>query len=63
MSNGIVKFYNDARGYGFIKEANSDNEYFMHSSGLIDKIKINDSVTFDVEKGKKGMNAENVKVV
>jgi cold shock protein len=63
MSNGTVKFFNTSKGFGFIKEANSDKEYFVHSSGLNDNITENDEVTFDLEQGKKGLNAVNVKLV
>jgi len=62
MSNGTVKFYNDSKGFGFIKEENSTKEYFVHSSGLKDNIHENDEVTFDLEQGKKGLNAVNVKL-
>ena len=62
MNKGTVKFYNDSRGFGFIKEENSPKEYFVHSSGLKDIISDNDEVTFDVEMGKKGLNAVNVKL-
>jgi CspA family cold shock protein len=62
MSNGTVKFYNDSKGFGFIKETDSTKEYFVHSSGLKDNIKENDEVTFDLEQGKKGLNAVNVKL-
>ena len=62
MNKGIVKFYNYSRGFGFIKDADSPKEYFVHSSGLIENIKENDEVTFDWETGKKGLNAVNVKL-
>ncbi len=62
MNKGIVKFYNYSRGFGFIKDAESPKEYFVHSSGLKDNIKENDEVTFDLETGKKGLNAVNVKL-
>jgi CspA family cold shock protein len=62
MSNGTVKFFNASKGFGFIKEANSDKEYFVHSTGLNDNITENDEVTFDLEQGKKGLNAVNVKL-
>jgi CspA family cold shock protein len=61
MNKGIVKFYNDAKRFGFIKEEGTGKEYFVHSSGLIDKVKENDEVTFDLIEGKKGLNAVNVK--
>jgi CspA family cold shock protein len=62
MNNGIVKFFNDLRGFGFIKDTDSEKEYFVHSSGLKDSIKENDEVTFDLQEGKKGLNAVNVKL-
>ncbi len=62
MSKGTVKFFNDSKGFGFIKESSSDKEYFVHSSGLKENIKENDEVTFDLEPGKKGLNAVNVKL-
>ncbi len=61
MNNGTVKFFNDVKGFGFIKEANSDQEYFVHVSGLADEIRENDEVTFDLQEGRKGLNAVNVK--
>jgi CspA family cold shock protein len=63
MSNGTVKFFNDSKGFGFIKDENSTKEYFVHSSGLKDSIKENDKVTFDLQEGNKGLNAVNVKLV
>ena len=62
MNNGSVKFYNEAKGFGFIKDANSTEEYFVHSSGLTDTINEDDEVTFDLQEGKKGLNAVNVKL-
>jgi len=62
MNNGTVKFFNESKGFGFIKDADSSKEYFVHISGLIDKIKENDEVTFDIQEGKKGLNAVNVKL-
>ncbi|HUV00680.1 MAG: cold-shock protein [Bacteroidetes bacterium RBG_13_43_22] len=62
MSKGTVKFFNASKGFGFIKEENSPKEYFVHSSGLKDNITENDEVTFDLEQGKKGLNAVNVKL-
>lgn len=61
MNNGTVKFYNDLKGFGFIKETNSDQEYFVHASGLVDEIRENDEVSFDLQEGRKGLNAVNVK--
>ena len=63
MKTGKVKFFNDSKGYGFIKDNDSDNEYFTHVSGLIDEIKEEDEVSFELQEGKKGLNAVNVKYV
>ena len=62
MSTGTVKFFNETKGFGFIKEDESGKEYFVHVTGLVDKIKENDNVTFEVREGKKGPNAVNVKL-
>jgi cold shock protein len=63
MNTGIVKFFNDSKGFGFIKDKNSDKEYFVHVTGLTDEIRENDEVTFELQEGKKGLNAVNVKLV
>lgn len=63
MNNGTVKFFNDSKGYGFIKDTATDQEYFVHVSGLIDEVKENDQVSFDLKEGRKGLNAVNVKLV
>jgi cold shock protein len=62
MNNGTVKFFNTEKGFGFIKDANSNNEYFVHTTGLKDTVKENDEVTFDLQEGRKGLNAVNVKL-
>ncbi len=62
MNKGTVKFYNDAKGFGFIKDEVSSKEYFVHSTGVKESIRENDSVTFDLEEGKKGLNAVNVRL-
>jgi len=62
MNKGTVKFFNESKGFGFIKDAESSKEYFVHSNGLKDQITENDEVTFDLEEGKKGLNAVNVKL-
>jgi CspA family cold shock protein len=61
MNKGIVKFFNESKGFGFIKDEESSKEYFVHVSGLVDTINENDVVTFDIEEGKKGLMAVNVK--
>jgi CspA family cold shock protein len=60
---GTVKFFNNAKGFGFISQTDTRTDVFVHSSGLIDQIRENDKVSFDVENGKKGLNAVNVKVI
>jgi len=59
---GKVKFFNPSKGYGFVS-ANSGEEYFVHVSKLIDEIHKDDSITFELEQGKKGMQAVNVKKI
>lgn len=61
MNKGIVKFFNDSKGYGFIKDEESSKEYFVHANGLVDEIRQDDEVTFDLEEGRKGINAVNVR--
>jgi CspA family cold shock protein len=63
MIKGIVKFYNESKGYGFIKDIDSSEVYFVHSTGVKESIKENDEVTFDLEEGKKGLSAVDVKLV
>ncbi len=62
MKEGKVKFFNDSKGFGFIKDNDSNNEYFVHVTGLIDEIKEDDDVTFELKEGRKGLNAVNVKL-
>ncbi len=61
MSKGTVKFFNEEKGFGFIKDDESEKEYFVHVSGLVDQIKENDEVVYDLQEGRKGLNAVNVK--
>ena len=63
MKEGIVKFFNNAKGFGFIKPTDSTEDIFVHESGLIDDIRENDKVKFEEERGKKGMNAVNVELI
>ena len=63
QKQGTVKFYNVTKGFGFIVPAEGGQDIFVHSSGLIDEIRENDKVEFEVENGRKGLNAVNVKVI
>lgn len=63
MNKGTVKFFNDTKGFGFISEEATNKDHFVHVTGLIDEIREGDSVEFDLEEGKKGLNAVNVKVI
>ena len=63
MKEGTVKFFNNSKGFGFIKPSDSSDDIFVHESGLIDEIRENDKVKFDLERGKKGMNAVNVELI
>ena len=63
MEEGTVKFFNGTKGFGFITPTNGGKDIFVHVSGLIDEIRENDQVTFEVQDGKKGLNAVNVKVI
>lgn len=62
MHTGTVKFFNKEKGFGFIVDSSTKEEIFVHTSGLIDEIREGDTVTFDTARGKKGMNAVNVKL-
>jgi cold shock protein len=62
MYHGVVKFFNETKGFGFIKDSESEKEYFVHVTGLQDEIRQNDEVTFELKEGKKGLNAVNVKL-
>ena len=63
MEKGTVKFFNDAKGFGFIIDENSKQEYFVHVSGLVNEIREGDNVEFELKEGNKGLNAVNVTVV
>lgn len=62
MYKGTVKFFNETKGFGFIIESGSGQEIFVHVSGLVDQIRQGDTVTFETQRGKKGMNAVNVRL-
>jgi cold shock CspA family protein len=62
IRKGIVTFFNDTKGFGFIKDSSSQEDIFVHINGLLESIKENNKVTFEVVKGPKGPNAVNVKI-
>jgi len=61
FKNGRVDFFDDSKGFGFIKENGTQEKYFVHVNGCLDKIKEGDAVAFELEQGKKGINAVRVK--
>ena len=63
MKQGMVKFFNDTKGFGFITEEGSGEDYFVHSTGLSRRIKEGDKVEFELKEGQRGMQAHNVKPV
>ncbi len=63
MHTGKVKFFNNTKGFGFITEDDTNKEHFVHISGLIDEIREEDEVEFELKEGKKGLNAVNVRVL
>jgi len=62
MKEGTVKFFNRSKGFGFIKPTDSEEDVFVHQTGLIDEIHENDNVSFDLKSGEKGLSAVNVKL-
>lgn len=62
MENGTVKFFNETKGFGFIKSSESNEEFFVHVSGLKEEIRKDDEVVFEIQDGKKGPNAVNVRL-
>jgi cold shock protein len=63
MAEGTVKFFNESKGFGFIQPATGEKDIFVHVSGLQDDIRENDKVSYEVENGRKGLNAVNVRVI
>ena len=62
MPKGIIKFFNESKGYGFVKNEETNEDVFIHASGLVDQVKEGDSVTFEIVDGKKGLNATEVRL-
>ena len=63
VHKGRIEFFNDSKGYGFIKELDTQEKYFVHVNGLLQEVKEGDVVTFELERGLKGLNAIRVKKV
>jgi CspA family cold shock protein len=62
MHTGTIKFFNESKGFGFIIDDESKEQFFVHVTGLVDKVREGDAVTFKLENGRKGMNAVDVKL-
>jgi cold shock CspA family protein len=62
LHKGVVTFFNNDKGYGFIKDLQTQESIFVHINSAIDELKENSRVVFEVEKGPKGLNAVNVKI-
>lgn len=63
MSNGVVKFFNNAKGFGFITPEDGSKDVFVHQNALTENINEGDKVSFEVEESPKGLNAIDVKVL
>ncbi|WP_316809981.1 cold shock domain-containing protein [Pedobacter heparinus] len=63
MPEGTVKFFNESKGFGFIVPSNGEPEIFVHASALSTPVRENDRVSYEVEEGKKGLNAAKVKKI
>ncbi len=63
MKKGTIKFFNESKGFGFVIDNDTNQDYFVHISGLIDEVREGDEVEFELKEGKKGLNAINVKVL
>ncbi|HEY9117086.1 MAG TPA: cold shock domain-containing protein [Roseivirga sp.] len=63
MKTGTVKFFNEDKGFGFIVDDENGKDVFVHVSGTVDAIDKNDKVSFDLEEGRRGVNAVNVKKI
>jgi cold shock CspA family protein len=63
VRKGRIEFFNDSKGYGFIKELETQEKFFVHVNGLLEDVRENDKVSFELERGMKGMNAVKVKKI
>ncbi len=63
MQEGTIKFFNETKGFGFIKPNDGSADIFVHVSGLTGEVREGDKVSYEVQNGKKGLNAVNVRVI
>jgi len=63
VRNGVVSFYNDSKGYGFIKDTESKDSLFFHVNNVLDEVKEGNLVSFEIERGPKGLTAVKVKQI
>ena len=63
MKKGTIKFFNESKGFGFVVDVETKQDYFVHISGLVDEVREGDEVEYELKEGRKGMNAVNVKVI
>ncbi len=63
MNEGTIKFFNEAKGFGFITPSNGGADIFVHATGLNGQVRENDKVSYDVSNGQKGPTATNVNVI
>ncbi|WP_010134717.1 cold-shock protein [Ochrovirga pacifica] len=63
MKKGTVKFFNESKGFGFIVDEETKQDYFVHISGLVDEVREGDAVEYDLKEGRKGLNAVDVRVL
>ncbi len=63
MPEGVIKFFNESKGFGFIKPVDGSEDVFVHVTGLVDQVKEKDDVSYEVQRGKKGLTAVNVQLI
>ncbi len=63
MNEGTIKFFNEAKGFGFITPNDGSDDVFVHVTGLNESVRENDTVTYSIENGKKGPTATNVNII